>query len=173
MVIVMGKEEEKTCKKLSFLFSLSFFHFPRRSTTTSTDGRRHSSFSPPSFFSSNFTMPAMRLFGRRWAMGTDDVPLLALPVACFQLLWAAALAAAVGVAAARWPRNGQGDGGGGGYLCEASVATPFMAAMGGLLAAAVLAAGLAAWATWEGLKGMDLRMKGNGFIGQIMAASSP
>ena len=95
-------------------------------------------------------MPAMRLFGRRWAMGTDDVPLLAFPVACFQLLWAAALAAAVGVAAARWPREMRRE-----SLCEASVAIPFMAALGGLLASAVLAGALAAWATWEGLKGED------------------
>ena len=86
-------------------------------------------------------------------MGTDDVPLLALPVACFQLLWAAALAAAVGVAAARWHPFSEQQQRGGDLLCEASVATPFMAALGGLLVAAVVAAMLAAWATWEGLKG--------------------
>lgn len=95
-------------------------------------------------------------------MGTDDVPLLAFPVACFQFLWAAALAAAVGVAATRWPSEERRGGG----PCEASVATPFMAALGGLLAAAVLAGALAAWATWEGLKGEKefLNVRRNGFI---------
>ena len=88
-------------------------------------------------------------------MGTDDVPLLAFPVACFQLLWAAALAAAVGVAAARWPSEEQRGSSGSGFSCEASVATPFMAALGGLLATAVVAGALAAWATWEGLKGEE------------------
>lgn len=114
------------------------------------------------------TMPAMRLFGRRWAMGTDDVPLLAFPVACFQVLWAAALAAAVGVAAARWPSEARSGGG----PCEASVATPFMAALGGLLAAAVLAGALAAWATWEGLKGEEDFSARNGFIEIFLMASS-
>lgn len=111
------------------------------------------------------TMPAMRLFGRRWAMGTDDVPLLAFPVALFQLLWASALAAAVAVAARRWHTDIGGGGSGSGSsrrgaagTCEPSVAVPYMAALGGLLSTAIVAAALALWSTWEGLKGEERKM---------------
>jgi len=104
-------------------------------------------------------------------MGTDDIPLLAFPVACFQLLWAAALAAAVGVAASRWPSEEERSSSfGSGFSCEAAVATPFMAALGGLLATAVVAGALAAWATWEGLKGKGEKERER--IGMVSSSSS-
>ena len=33
------------------------------------------------------TMPALDLFGRRWALAADDIPLLAFPAAVFHGLW--------------------------------------------------------------------------------------
>ena len=32
-------------------------------------------------------MPALEMFGRRWALAADDVPVLALPAAIFHALW--------------------------------------------------------------------------------------
>lgn len=32
-------------------------------------------------------MPALQMFGRRWALAADDVPVLALPAAIFHALW--------------------------------------------------------------------------------------
>ena len=32
-------------------------------------------------------MPALQMFGRRWALAADDVPVLAFPAAIFHLIW--------------------------------------------------------------------------------------
>ena len=32
-------------------------------------------------------MPALQMFGRRWALAADDVPVLAFPAALFHLIW--------------------------------------------------------------------------------------
>ena len=32
-------------------------------------------------------MPALQMFGRRWAIAADDVPVLAFPAALFHLIW--------------------------------------------------------------------------------------
>ena len=32
-------------------------------------------------------MPALKMFGRRWALAADDVPVLAFPAALFHLIW--------------------------------------------------------------------------------------
>jgi hypothetical protein len=86
-------------------------------------------------------MPAMRLFGRRWAVASDDAPLFAAPVAAFQAVWAALLGAALGAAVAS-------PGG-----CAPAEYRPYVVALGGLLATAAVCAALAAWLTVEGLKG--------------------
>ena len=32
-------------------------------------------------------MPALKMFGRRWALAADDVPVLAFPAAIFHFIW--------------------------------------------------------------------------------------
>lgn len=96
-------------------------------------------------------MPAMYLFGRRWAVATDDAPLFAAPLAAFQALWAALLGAALGATLAS-------PGG-----CGPAEYAPYVVALGGLLACAGVCALLAAWCTVEGLKGEgERRGKGEG-----------
>ena len=93
-------------------------------------------------------MPSLRLFGRRWALASDDVPLIAAPVALFHAAWTACLGAGVALTAA-WPP-----------ACGGRAAA--LAALGGLLGTAALTTGLAGWLTVEGLKG-GRRKKGRGF----------
>jgi hypothetical protein len=90
----------------------------------------------------------MRLFGRRWAVATDDAPLLAAPTAAFQLGWAACLAGALALGV-------RAEAG-----CAAGVYAPYLAALGGLLACALVGAAASVWLTAEGLKGRRRRGEG-------------
>lgn len=86
-------------------------------------------------------MPALRLFGRRWALASDDVPLITAPIAIFHAAWTACLGVGVALTAA-WPPACGGRG-------------HALVALGGLLATAAVTTGLAGWLTVEGLKGVS------------------
>ena len=84
-------------------------------------------------------MPALHLFGRRWGIASDDIPLIMAPIALFHAGWTAVVGVGLALTAA-WPP-----------VCDGREHA--LAALGGLLATAATTTALAAWLTVEGLKG--------------------
>ena len=89
-------------------------------------------------------MPALRLFGRRWHISSDDLPPFTLPGAAFHYTWAVFLAAALAIEPGTCsPDEGEGSG-------STASLRGFLAAM---LAVDVLQACALAWLTLVGLRG--------------------
>ena len=86
-------------------------------------------------------MPALRLFGRRFHIATDDVPWLAFIPALFHTAWAIGLSILWGTLGR--PKN-----------CHFGVG--YVVDLAGLLAAFVLSAAVQLWMVWDGLKGGSL-----------------
>ena len=94
-------------------------------------------------------MPALRLFGRRWHISSDDLPPFTLPGAAFHYTWAVFLAAALAIEPGTCSPSPSSPDEGGGSGSTASL-RGFLAAM---LAVDVLQACALAWLTLVGLRG--------------------
>lgn len=90
---------------------------------------------------SSDVMPALQMFGRRWALAADDVPVLAVPTAIFHLIWFIFLV--VAFSAISKPSS--------------CADTPsYEACIIGLFICFFLSAILEGWLAVEGMKGTDL-----------------
>lgn len=110
-------------------------------------------------------MPALRLFGRRWHISSDDLPPFTLPGAAFHYTWAVFLTAALAIEpGACFPSPEEGGGEGGDPSGSTAALRGFLAAM---LAVDVLQACALAWLTHVGLRGepMSRCMHARGLLG--------
>lgn len=83
-------------------------------------------------------MPALDLFGRRWALAADDIPVLAFPAAVFHGLWFIFLV--VAFSAIQKPS-------------ACAKAPPYEACIVGLFVCFFLSCVIEGWLVREGLKG--------------------
>ena len=83
-------------------------------------------------------MPAINMFGRRWALAADDVPVLALPAAIFHAVWFIFLV--IGFSAIQKPSS-------------CSNTASYESCIIGLFICFFLSALLESWLVREGMKG--------------------
>ena len=96
-------------------------------------------------------MPALQLFGRRWHIASDDLPVFTAPGAAFHATWAVFSAAALAVDPGRCspsPPEGSEPG-----QFTPSSTQPLQAFLAALLAVDALQALALAWLTDVGLRG--------------------